>query len=109
SSMARGASRGGRPWHYPPRRHRPRILGHLAHHQRPRMLHVLRVLQLYKYLFLWQFEQPPSSDTGGLFFPKAITHILVGLYIQQVCMAGLFFLARDQNQNMSSTPQAILM
>jgi hypothetical protein len=40
--------------------------------------------QLYKYLFLWQFEQPPSSDTGGLFFPKAITHILVGLYIQQV-------------------------
>jgi hypothetical protein len=40
--------------------------------------------QLYKYLFLWQFEQPPSSDTGGLFFPKAITHIFVGLYIQQV-------------------------
>ncbi|KAJ7795794.1 hypothetical protein B0H14DRAFT_3888011 [Mycena olivaceomarginata] len=65
--------------------------------------------QLYKYLFLWQFEQPPSSHTGGLFFPKAITHIFVGLYIQQVCMAGLFFLARDQNQNMSSTPQAILM
>ncbi|KAJ7359243.1 hypothetical protein DFH08DRAFT_769128 [Mycena albidolilacea] len=65
--------------------------------------------QLYKYLFLWQFEQPPSSDTGGLFFPKAITHIFVGLYIQQVCMAGLFFLARDQNKNMSSTPQAILM
>jgi hypothetical protein len=27
----------------------------------------------------------------------------------QVCMAGLFFLARDQNKNMSSTPQAILM
>ncbi|KAJ6473515.1 hypothetical protein C8R47DRAFT_1053586 [Mycena vitilis] len=65
--------------------------------------------QLYKYLFLWQFEQPPASDTGGLFFPKAITHMFVGLYIQQVCMAGLFFLARDQNGSASSTPQAILM
>ncbi|KAF7360376.1 Protein kinase domain-containing protein [Mycena venus] len=65
--------------------------------------------QLYKYLFLWQFEQPPSSDTGGLFFPKAITHIFVGLYVQQICMAGLFFLARDQNQSASSIPQGILM
>ncbi|KAJ6588857.1 hypothetical protein B0H19DRAFT_1101507 [Mycena capillaripes] len=65
--------------------------------------------QLYKYLFLWQFEQPPASDTGGLFFPKAITHMFVGLYIQQICMAGLFFLARDDNKNATSTPQAILM
>ncbi|KAJ7185579.1 hypothetical protein C8R46DRAFT_1172224 [Mycena filopes] len=65
--------------------------------------------QLYKYLFLWQFEQPPSSDTGGLFFPKAIGHIFVGLYIQQICMAGLFFLARDQNKMASSLPQGILM
>ncbi|KAJ6488018.1 hypothetical protein C8R45DRAFT_902598 [Mycena sanguinolenta] len=65
--------------------------------------------QLYKYLFLWQFEQPPSSDTGGLFFPKAMGHIFTGLYIQQICMTGLFFLARNQNNNASSTPQAILM
>jgi hypothetical protein len=35
--------------------------------------------------------------------------MFVGLYIQQICMAGLFFLARDQNQDPSSTPQAILM
>ncbi|KAJ7266968.1 hypothetical protein B0H12DRAFT_1179433 [Mycena haematopus] len=65
--------------------------------------------QLYKYLFLWQFEQPPSSDTGGLFFPKAMGHIFTGLYLQQICMTGLFFLARDENNNLSSTPQAILM
>ncbi|KAJ7754438.1 hypothetical protein B0H16DRAFT_744297 [Mycena metata] len=65
--------------------------------------------QLYKYLFLWQFEQPASSDTGGLFFPKAMTHIFVGLYIQQICMAGLFFLARDQNKKASSLPEGILM
>ncbi|KAJ6538712.1 hypothetical protein B0H10DRAFT_2448676 [Mycena sp. CBHHK59/15] len=65
--------------------------------------------QLYKYLFLWQFEQPPSSDTGGLFFPKAITHLFVGLYIQQICLAALFFLARDQAGKPSSVPQGALM
>ena len=47
----------------------------------------------WKYLFLWQLDQPASGDTGGLFFPKAIQHIFVGLYIQQVCLAALFFLA----------------
>ena len=49
---------------------------------------------LYKYLFLWVLEQPMSTDTGGLFFPKAIQHVFVGLYIQQICLAALFFLAK---------------
>jgi len=40
--------------------------------------------QLYKYLFLWVYEQKPSSDTGGLFFPKAIQQVFVGLYIEEV-------------------------
>ena len=35
-----------------------------------------------------------STDTGGLFFPKAIQHVFVGLYIQQICLAALFFLAK---------------
>ncbi|KAJ7634798.1 hypothetical protein FB45DRAFT_474770 [Roridomyces roridus] len=65
--------------------------------------------QLYKYLFLWQFEQPPASDTGGLFFPKAISHIFVGLYIEEICLAALFFLARDQNKKASSVAQGGLM
>lgn len=50
---------------------------------------------LYKYLFLWVYEQPSTRDTGGLFFPKAIQHIFVGLYIQQLCLCALFFLARN--------------
>ncbi|KAG5638302.1 hypothetical protein H0H81_000827 [Sphagnurus paluster] len=65
--------------------------------------------QLYKYLFLWQFGQPSTSDTGGLFFPKAIQHIFVGLYVQQVCLAALFFLARDNNDNASAIPEGALM
>ncbi|KAG8775510.1 hypothetical protein FRC20_000477 [Serendipita sp. 405] len=47
---------------------------------------------VWKYLFLWQLDQPASGDTGGLFFPKAIQHMFVGLYIQQICLAALFFL-----------------
>ncbi|KAI0070905.1 DUF221-domain-containing protein [Panus rudis PR-1116 ss-1] len=64
---------------------------------------------LWKYLFLWQLDQPRSSETGGLFFPKAIQHIFVGMYIQQVCLAALFFLARDQNQKASAIPEGALM
>lgn len=50
---------------------------------------------VWKYLFLWQLDQPASGDTGGLFFPKAIQHMFVGLYIQQICLAALFFLLKN--------------
>ncbi|KAJ3482345.1 hypothetical protein NLJ89_g12144 [Agrocybe chaxingu] len=43
--------------------------------------------QLYKYLFLYAYQQPVETDTGGLFYPKAIQHVFVGLYIQQICLA----------------------
>ncbi|KAG8794642.1 hypothetical protein FRC12_022951 [Ceratobasidium sp. 428] len=65
--------------------------------------------QVWKYLFLWQMGQPEAGDTGGLFFPKAMQHVFVGLYIQQICMAALFFLARDQNNKPSAIPQGALM
>jgi hypothetical protein len=39
-------------------------------------------------------DQPASGDTGGLFFPKAVQHTLVGLYLQQVVLATLLFLAK---------------
>ncbi|THH28353.1 hypothetical protein EUX98_g5835 [Antrodiella citrinella] len=64
---------------------------------------------LWKYLFLWQFDQPRSSDTGGLFFPMAIQHIFVGLYLQQICLAALFFLARNESGKPSSVGEGALM
>ncbi|RXK37761.1 hypothetical protein M231_05010 [Tremella mesenterica] len=57
---------------------------------------------VYKYLFLWVKDQSPDSDTGGLFFPKAVTHTFVGIYVQQVCLCALFFLAK-------ALPQGIIM
>ncbi|KAG6826743.1 hypothetical protein H0H92_014616 [Tricholoma furcatifolium] len=64
---------------------------------------------LYKYLFLWQYGQPATSDTGGLFFPKAIDHVFVGLYVQQVCLCALFFLAQNSNGKQSAIPEGALM
>jgi calcium permeable stress-gated cation channel len=64
---------------------------------------------LYKYLFTWVNDQPLSSDTGGLFFPKAIQHVFVGLYIQQLCLCALFFLARDDRKSPSAVPEGALM
>jgi hypothetical protein len=64
---------------------------------------------LYKYLFTWVNDQPLSSDTGGLFFPKAIQHIFVGLYVQQVCLCALFFLAQGSTHKPSAIPEGALM
>ena len=65
--------------------------------------------QVWKYLFLWQFGQPEAGDTGGLFFPKAMQHIFVGLYIEQICLCALFFLSRDDQGKASAIPQGALM
>ncbi|KAI9458606.1 hypothetical protein BJY52DRAFT_413437 [Lactarius psammicola] len=64
---------------------------------------------LYKYLFTWVNDQPSSSETGGLFFPKAIQHVFVGLYVQQICLCALFFLAQGSNDRPSAIPEGALM
>jgi len=63
---------------------------------------------LYKYLFTWVNDQPPSGETGGLFFPKAMDHIFVGLYVEQLCLCALFFLAQDDKHHPSAVPEGAL-
>ncbi|KAF9477955.1 DUF221-domain-containing protein [Pholiota conissans] len=65
--------------------------------------------QLYKYLFLYAYQQPTTTDTGGMFYPKAIQHIFVGMYVQQVCLCALFFLAQNENGKPSAIPEGALM
>jgi hypothetical protein len=60
---------------------------------------------LYKYLFIWVNDHPPSSDTGGLFFPKAIQHVFVGLYVQHIFLCALFFLGTSKK----AIPEGALM
>jgi hypothetical protein len=64
---------------------------------------------MYKHQFLWQYSLPRSSETGGLFFPKALNHVFVGLYVQQVCLAALFFLAQNERKKPSAAPEGALM
>ena len=64
---------------------------------------------LYKYLFTWVNDQPSSSETGGLFFPKAMNHIFVGLYVQQLCLCALFFLAENGKHQPSAVPEGALL
>ena len=63
---------------------------------------------LYKYLFTWVNDQPSSSETGGLFFPKAINHVFVGLYIQQLYLCILFFFLRHVN-DLHTVPEGVLV
>lgn len=64
---------------------------------------------VYKYLYTWVLDQPKSTDTGGRFFPKAINHVFVGMYVQEVCLCALFFLARDAQGRASCIAQGALM
>ncbi|KAF2150799.1 DUF221-domain-containing protein [Myriangium duriaei CBS 260.36] len=62
-------------------------------------------VQRYNVIYVYLFR----SDTGGLLFPKAVDQLFAGLYVMEITMAGLFFIARDANGKVSSVPQGIIM
>ena len=49
----------------------------------------------YKYLLVWTTDQPDAMETGGQFYIKALRTVFVSLYIEGICLAGLFFLSTD--------------
>ncbi|KAF2485701.1 hypothetical protein BDY17DRAFT_247458 [Neohortaea acidophila] len=59
----------------------------------------------YNVLYVYQFR----NDTGGLLFPKAVNQIFVGVYTMELCLIGLFFIARDANDKAACIPQAVIM
>ena len=67
--------------------------------------------QEHEYSSHWHF--PIYVRIEALFFLcgllTKLSLIVVGLYIEQICLAGLFFLATDAQGNRSSLPQGILM
>ncbi|THH27230.1 hypothetical protein EUX98_g6964 [Antrodiella citrinella] len=50
----------------------------------------------WKFLLTWVFDQPEEAETGGKYFPLAINFLFTGLYIEQFCLAVLFFLKISQ-------------
>lgn len=62
---------------------------------------------VYRYNLLYVMDY--QVDSGGLYFPKAINHLYMGLYIMEICMTGLFLLVRDENDEIYCLPHAIIM
>jgi hypothetical protein len=50
-----------------------------------------------------------ERDGGGLFYPKALKHLLIGLYMMQVCLIALFLLVRDSQDKARCIGQACIM
>ena len=61
--------------------------------------------QRYNVLYVYQFRH----DTGGMLFPTAINQLFVGVYVLEICLIGLFFIAEDASVEGSGLPQAIIM
>lgn len=66
---------------------------------------LLWVAQRYSMLYITRFE----TDTGGVLYPRAINQTFTGLYVMELCLAGLFFIVTDENENTTATPQGIIM
>ncbi|EEU34202.1 uncharacterized protein NECHADRAFT_96579 [Fusarium vanettenii 77-13-4] len=45
---------------------------------------------IYRYNILYVFDS--EMDSLGLFYPNALIHLIVGLYLAEICMIGLFAL-----------------
>ncbi|KAK4985660.1 hypothetical protein LTR50_005812 [Elasticomyces elasticus] len=63
------------------------------------------IVYRYNVLYVYSFR----NDTGGLLFPRAVNQLFTGLYVLELCLIGIFFLARDPNGNVSNLPHAIVM
>ncbi len=59
----------------------------------------------YNVIYVTRFR----IDTGGVLYPRAINQTLTGLYFMELCLVGLFFLVRDENDEVACAPQAIIM
>jgi len=62
----------------------------------------------FKYLYVYVYDQPDANETCGLFWPKAVNHLFVGLYIEHIVLAALFFLSQDIQQRQSAIPEGAL-
>ncbi|KDR75323.1 hypothetical protein GALMADRAFT_226985 [Galerina marginata CBS 339.88] len=62
----------------------------------------------WKFLLTQVFDQPDEKETGGLYFPMAINNLFVGLYIEQTCLACLFFL-RASSAGVTAVIQGVFM
>lgn len=56
-------------------------------------------------LYVYQYEH----DTGGLFFVAAVNQLFAGLYVMELCLIGIFFIARGPDGQSSCVPHGTIM
>ncbi|KAL2141895.1 hypothetical protein VTI28DRAFT_1828 [Corynascus sepedonium] len=66
---------------------------------------LLWVAHRYNMLYVTRFK----TDTGGVLYPRAINQTFTGLYVMELCLIGLFFLAEDETGTNVCFPQGIIM
>ncbi|KAK4178230.1 hypothetical protein QBC36DRAFT_109709 [Triangularia setosa] len=66
---------------------------------------LLWIAHRYNMLYVTRFK----TDTGGVLYPRAINQTFTGLYVMELCLVGLFSLARDEYNNAACVPQALIM
>ncbi|KAJ7680638.1 DUF221 family protein [Mycena polygramma] len=62
----------------------------------------------FKFLLTQVYDQRDESETGGMYFPMSVSNLFVGLYIEQFCLACLFFLKTSVSP-VSSAVEGVLM
>ncbi|KAF7361617.1 hypothetical protein MVEN_00504900 [Mycena venus] len=72
------------------------------------LLSYLMFYLAFKFLLTQVYDQKDESETGGLYFPMAVSNLFVGLYIAQICLACLFFLKASVSPA-SSVAEGVLM
>ncbi|KAK4193735.1 hypothetical protein QBC35DRAFT_4522 [Podospora australis] len=66
---------------------------------------LLWVAHRYNMLYVTRFK----TDTGGVLYPRAINQTFVGLYVMELCLIGLFFLAQNERGEPACIPHALIM
>jgi len=62
---------------------------------------------IYRYYFLYLGEG--AVETGGLAYAQALSQLFTGVYTLELCVSGLFLLARNDTGDMVCIPQLLVM
>ncbi|PTB70712.1 DUF221-domain-containing protein, partial [Trichoderma citrinoviride] len=66
---------------------------------------LISIFARYSMLYVTRFE----VDTGGVLYPRALNQTFTGIYVMELCLAGLFFIVVDESGTHTCTPHGIVM
>lgn len=77
---------------------------------------LISVVTTFSFVLLWVanryniiYVASTKVDTGGVLYPRAINQTFTGLYFMELCLIGLFFLVRNEHNEVACAPQAVIM